>query len=66
MNFGLLLPHLPRAPRLPRLTQRQQRLCTVFPTDVPGASQCAPVSTLSRLSGLAACWRDLPARVFRV
>ncbi|WP_293034199.1 hypothetical protein [Paraburkholderia sp.] len=57
MNFGLLLPHLP---------QTQQCLCTVFPTDVHGASQCAPASTLSRLSGLAARWRDLPARVFRV
>ena len=53
MNFGLLLPHLP---------QTQQ---TLHP-DVIGARDRTPTAPPCRESRLAARWRDLRARVFRV
>ena len=53
MNFGLLLPHLP---------QSQQ---TLHP-DVIGARDRTPTPPPCRESRLAARWRDLRARVFRV
>lgn len=58
MNFGLLLPHLPHLP------QSQQHLHP----DVLGARERAPTPTPPpcRESQLAARWRDLRSRVFRV
>jgi hypothetical protein len=53
MNFGLLLPQLP---------QSQQ---TLHP-DVLGARDRAPAPQPCQESRLAARWRDLRARVFRV
>ncbi|MCP3706175.1 hypothetical protein M3I54_04105 [Paraburkholderia sp. CNPSo 3274] len=56
MNFGLLLPHLP---------QLQPTQHTLHP-DVIGARERASAPTPCRESRLAARWRDLRARVFRV
>jgi hypothetical protein len=53
MNFGLLLPHLP---------QSQQSLHP----DVIGAQQRAPATQSCQPATLAARWRDLRSRVFRV
>ncbi|HKT94009.1 MAG TPA: hypothetical protein VJS18_17730 [Paraburkholderia sp.] len=56
MNFGLLLPHL---------SQLQQTQHTLHP-DVLGARERASAPPPCRKSRLAARWRDLRARVFRV
>ncbi|WP_154677869.1 MULTISPECIES: hypothetical protein [Paraburkholderia] len=56
MNFGLLLPHL---------SQLQQTQDTLHP-DVLGARERASAPPPCRKSRLAARWRDLRARVFRV
>ena len=56
MNFGLLLPHL---------SQLQQTQHTLHP-DVLGARERASAPPPCRESRLAARWRDLRARVFRV
>jgi hypothetical protein len=53
MNFSLLLPHLP---------QTQQPLHP----DVHGARLRAEVSPSRSQPGLAARWRDLRSRVFRI
>lgn len=59
MNFGLLLPHLSQ------LQQLQQTQHTLHP-DVLGARERASAPPPCRKSRLAARWRDLRARVFRV
>ena len=56
MNFSLLLP------QLPQLTQTQQPLHP----DVHGARQRAEVSSPRCQPTLAARWRDLRSRVFRI
>lgn len=53
MNFSLLLSHLP---------QTQQPLHP----DVLGARLCAEASPSRTRPGLAARWRDLRSRVFRI
>ncbi|MEM5447031.1 hypothetical protein [Paraburkholderia guartelaensis] len=59
MNFGLLLPHLSH------LSQLQQTQHTFHP-DLLGARERASAPPPCRESRLAARWRDLRARVFRV
>jgi hypothetical protein len=62
MNFSLLLPHLPHLPHQTHQTHTQQPLHP----DVLGARLCAEASPTRSQPGLAARWRDLRSRVFRI